>query len=457
MLRHLRLVVACALVLPLACGESPEAPAPLAGESDGGGSLVDAAGPRGDGSAPEPESDASTEHPGLIWPNSESSTNGDAWLRQHHDEVSELRPRVLLLLANNKDTPKNAEDFANKTIAAYREASRFRGYKDPKAWAQLAYEIFKVADMRDSSGMDWPAAWPTTGSGNTLSFVYEGLFKPAFAVHFGVKDPKDATRYLPLCELFERGLINELWIAAPRVNGNPLGVYESKARVQSYDEDLAPVAGKFDACAANGCYDPGLAGQCKVTVRLMELATDRGTGCALHATGHGMEGLRRAIPYYAAASARFFNFDMKARYGLPIDSPYDTCNYSAAACWRFPNDHTLTKSPAGGSTAASFTFDRWGEGCGNVHFPPNGSQQYAYSEATPVRSTCEHYGLGGGAAGKDLATPFTSQLVSDYEKRFGDCGGGWQVYMRQSMPGYGNGGVGDDGKPLKSWWPFLYW
>ena len=38
-----------------------------------------------------------------------------------------------------------------------------------------------------------------------------------------------------------------------------------------------------------------------------------------------------------------------------------------------------------------------------------------------------------------------------------DCGGGWQVYWRQSFPGLGNQAIGADGRPMKNWWPFLFY
>ena len=38
-----------------------------------------------------------------------------------------------------------------------------------------------------------------------------------------------------------------------------------------------------------------------------------------------------------------------------------------------------------------------------------------------------------------------------------DCGGGWMVYMGQSMPGLGNQAKSVDGKPMLNWWPFLFY
>ena len=38
-----------------------------------------------------------------------------------------------------------------------------------------------------------------------------------------------------------------------------------------------------------------------------------------------------------------------------------------------------------------------------------------------------------------------------------NCGGGWQIYLRQSMPGLGNHAFDKDGKQMKNWWPFLFY
>ncbi len=38
-----------------------------------------------------------------------------------------------------------------------------------------------------------------------------------------------------------------------------------------------------------------------------------------------------------------------------------------------------------------------------------------------------------------------------------DCGGGWQVYLRQSVPGLGNHAHDASGLPMKNWWPFMFY
>ena len=126
-----------------------------------------------------------------IWPNTTSHTNGDAWLRVHHAEVTELHPNVLILFGNNTDTLAHVQSFANSAIAAFKEGSRYHGYKDPVSKPQLNYTIAKIADMRDTATTAWPAAWPLqpVAVPNNSNFIYEGLFTQAFAVHYGYVDP----------------------------------------------------------------------------------------------------------------------------------------------------------------------------------------------------------------------------------------------------------------------------
>jgi hypothetical protein len=37
------------------------------------------------------------------------------------------------------------------------------------------------------------------------------------------------------------------------------------------------------------------------------------------------------------------------------------------------------------------------------------------------------------------------------------CPAGWQIYWRQSMPGYQNQARAIDGTPMKNWWPILFY
>src|SRR5262249_36553813 len=43
---------------------------------------------------------------GLVWPNAQSAANSDPWIAQHHDQITEMHPRVLAInFVNNGNTP----------------------------------------------------------------------------------------------------------------------------------------------------------------------------------------------------------------------------------------------------------------------------------------------------------------------------------------------------------------
>ncbi|HEY2595771.1 MAG TPA: hypothetical protein VGK33_17910, partial [Chloroflexota bacterium] len=73
---------------------------------------------------------------------------------------------------------------------------------------------------------------------------------------------------------------------------------------------------------------------------------------------------------------------------------------------------------------------------------------------------CEHFGLGDGPGGKDLYTSYSSAVVAGYDQMYtgtSACPAGWQIYWRQSMPGYQNQARAIDGTPMKNWWPILFY
>ena len=118
-----------------------------------------------------------------------------------------------------------------------------------------------------------------------------------------------------------------------------------------------------------------------------------------------------------------------------------------------PNGMRSAEQWGGGA----FTVADWGAGCGSVHFPPNAVSQYDYYSETPAHATCEHYGLGDGPDGGDLQTRYARSNAVGYEPDHGDCGGGWMVYMGQSMPGLDNDAIDVAGAPMMNWWPFLFY
>jgi hypothetical protein len=74
-----------------------------------------------------------------------------------------------------------------------------------------------------------------------------------------------------------------------------------------------------------------------------------------------------------------------------------------------------------------------------------------------VRSRCRGYRRGEGPSGADLDAPTSAADWSRYGAIAGDCTGAWLVWWWQNVPGRGNAARDDDGRPMKSWWPFLYY
>ncbi len=409
--------------------------------SDDAGIISVDAGPEAfDAGAPSADAGLLTE-----WPNAVSRTNSDAWLRMNHDALTVMRPKVLVVDAIRTDDKgavgADIATFVPRLVSAFAEMTRPHGLRTG-APAFLQYQVAKVVDLKDPTAQ-YPAFWPQASD---KGFDVGELFTDAFAPRFGFVDPTSPGRFLNLCDLFERGEINELWIAAEAGKRN---IYEHQSRLQKYDANFNPIAGQFNNCT-NGCfYDPQKRVNCKVSVRMQEINKWRGVGCGIHAAGHAIENLRFSVPYLSRAN-RFMNFEIG---GLSSKSQYQ-CPYDSKSCFAFSKPDTITQ----GSDARIAPFSsEWGQGCGNVHFPPNGTFQYNYSNPTPALSSCDGFGLGGGPNGSDVAAPYTAQLVADFEKKFGDCGGGWVTYWGQSMPGAQNLALDADKKPMKNWWPFLFY
>ena len=89
---------------------------------------------------------------------------------------------------------------------------------------------------------------------------------------------------------------------------------------------------------------------------------------------------------------------------------------------------------------------------GNVHFTPNGRWDYDLDNPERVLSTIETWRQPG-----QVARPWTPALLERYRDLAPDCMGRWVVYWRQNMPGLYNAALDDAGRPMKNWWPFLFY
>jgi hypothetical protein len=430
-----------------ACGSDPAAPA--SPPADGGPPSAEGA---PDAGGPGP-ADAG---PKLEWPNADSFATSDPWIAKHHDAITKMRPRILAV--NFDDDPKTRDEFHENVLrvaAGINEGSRYHGYASSDAPPFLEYEVGEWVDLADAPA---PPGW---------------LDRHKISSRTPVRCSKEDAFYnfdyaklvadLNVCDKLAKGAIHEVWI---HMNGDPdpipcpdgtpveVGAAEILESKPFYDTKGNPKAGLFERCAGNGCLgekDFQAFAACGRTVRVLFLNSTRGPGCAIHSAGHGYEWMARSqtVPELTPRFSRFANFDLKERLGLPFTDWY-ACD--APDCITFTGPNALTWRAAGRSGTIA-TYD---QACGNVHFAPNARAHYDESD-TKVLASCEHFGLGDGEGGKDAREPFDRSKYERYQKLAPDCGGAWQVYWRQSFPGLGNAAKDEQGKPMRNWWPYIFY
>jgi hypothetical protein len=386
------------------------------------------------------------------WPTADHGANSDPWLVVHHDVITQMSPRVLVLNFDDGASSEQALQTAQREAAAIAEGSRYHGYADSAAPPFLQYQILKVVDLTDHPA---PAGWtnpsstllPTTATGE---FDPTALFTSRFSDSFGFADPAAPSRSLSLCQLFEQGIVNEVWIEDGEAGARraPLNV----ERKQAYDQDGQAIAGMFlPYVGGGGSLDQIL---CDVTVRMAHLDPARGPGCDLQVRGWGIEGMWDALPAAADDAHAFLNADFESRFGAPFRSFADICDQAGDPCVSYPGPMAAAGTYADGTAwqIAPFT-----QGCGSSRFPPNARSRGDFVNPGAVDARCAGFGLGGGPGGGDVYAPYTAATVATQDSAYPDCGGGWQIYWRQSMPGFGNQALGAGGRPIKNWWPYLFY
>ena len=78
----------------------------------------------------------------------------------------------------------------------------------------LQYQVFKFVDLRDVDRTDGdsrqtPVKDPLAQTG--FNMKYRQFFSPEFAAHYGIRDPRNARRFLRLDELLDGGYVHEVW------------------------------------------------------------------------------------------------------------------------------------------------------------------------------------------------------------------------------------------------------
>ncbi len=403
---------------------------------------------------PGPWSDPADE---TVWPNQTSRANSDPWLAEHHDALSKMNPRVLLVNFSNEHTSAQLQKLAGGIIDALAESSRYHGYKNPPAPVFLEYEVFKLVDLRDAdraTGDSRRIPVKDVGSTSGFNMDYKAFFGQEFAKHYSVPNPSDAGRFLTLEELVKAGYVHEVWVF---VSGNKndddpnVGAFEVVEEKPVYDPTFRKVVPERFVQAGNGGdRDQPWTGR---SVRIGCINASRGVGCFLESLAHGVEGnsYAQAIPYFTRYFREYAGLDLNERLGLPFESLY-AVNYNEQLI-RYPDANTMIVPHRGKDVVVS-DYVVFG---GNAHFPPSARGHYDLNNEQPVMSTIEDWRTGSGPGGKDLARPWTNESIRVYRELATDCMGPWLVYWRQNMPGLGNQQKDDEGKPMKNWWPFLFY
>ena len=466
-------------------GPSPEAGA----DSDGTESGEESAAPPSDGGSPNADAPVQGDArpptldsgpPSLVWPDAGGSPNSDPGLVTNHDKIVQLRPNVMVLDYFNPLTRAEAIAIAQGRIQAISESSRYHGYADPNAPTVLDYVLYKFVDLRDpqpaASAYQSSTLLPVGAGG---AFDLSQLFTPSYAAYYAVPDPTGSSPYLTLCQLFEQGYINELWLMTgdEGTNRRPPLFLEKK---QAYDSNFNAKPNVFVSTGVTPWPD-ATTPYCKVTTRIAYVSPLTAIPCDLISYSTGIENMAVitdalgsvAIPYFGLNAVDFFNSDFKNRYLSSFNSWLELvslgsaawCQSSSTACISYPSDTVAQgtqPSPDGG--LLPWTFPAFHQGCGTAHFPPNATYEFDWNNTSAVASRCEHYDLRDGPDSGDAVNYYswTNSSVATYTQRYGgdagaQCGGGWQLYLRQNMPGLNNTAYAADGSRMKNWWPFLFY
>jgi hypothetical protein len=282
---------------------------------------------------------------------------------------------------------------------------------------------------------------------------YGALFSDDFAPQLGFEDPRTPGRFLNLSELVNAGWVHELWFYAIHDPGDEWPGNETCEFKQFYDDELKPIPDKHGP-AGNG-HDRTMPWIGR-SFRIAFFNPHRGPGCSMENFGHTMEWIAnsKSIPYYHKYFYEFADFDLDTRHGLPFGSFYRT-SYDRESGDRidYPEPDKLVIERRG----KTHTVDPFIVTGGSAHFPPGARWHYDLESPYTVLTTLETYRTRAKPGEKDEAREFTREKFQRYKDVAPDCMGQWIVYWFQSMPGLDNRSIDDEGRPMKNWWPFLFY
>ncbi len=388
-----------------------------------------------------------------VWPNSVSRANGDPWLMENHTRIRRMEPRLLVLNFDNHAPRARLEALVSNIVAGVAESSRWHGYKDAAAPAFLRYRVARLVDLREA---DAPKDRLNATSFPLKAGVTEGFnvdhnafFSDAFAARIGIVDPERPGRFLRLDELVERGEVHEVWILS---NGDDRNIraFECIELMPRYGEDFRRIEGAPVQAGNGGDPDQKWTGR---SLRLGFVNTTRGPGCFLESLGHSFEEMARcgAVPWLKREFEAFAGFDLKARWGTPFQSFY-SLRYGERII-EYPKPDLAVLRPWKGDPLVLSNYVVAG---GNAHWPPNARQHYDLANTNPVLSTIEGW-REGGPKGEGIPAEWNGDAFRVYDRLAPDCMGPWLVYWRQNFPGLDNRARDSEGRPMRNWWPFLFY
>jgi hypothetical protein len=185
--------------------------------------------------------------------------------------------------------------------------------------------------------------YPRKDTPNGLVLDYAAFFSPTFAALYKYADPQNPGQYMDLCTLVNRGIIHEVWMVGSGdvPDAAAAEVLENKQR---YNLSGTKVAGAFERCAGNGCFEIDVP-SCGRSVRIGFVNYTRGPGCYMHSQGHGIESTAThgVMPGFSAWFLPFAAFDLDRKYNLPFSSLYGLdCASPPCAAYPAPDKAVFT-------------------------------------------------------------------------------------------------------------------
>ena len=184
---------------------------------------------------------------------------------------------------------------------------------------------------------------PRRPNANGNDIDYSQLFSQKYADYYAIPDPANAAHNLTLCELFQKGLVNDIFLVVNKTapDDQMPEILEYK---QEYDNKDVKKPGKFDQYAGNGFFDKGdipAVNACGLSVRIGFLEMTGVLGNSMQVNAHNYEHIGiNAVLHFDEMFKPFANFDMDTRYGTSFANWYDQCSTSDNKCISYPDKNS---------------------------------------------------------------------------------------------------------------------